>query len=90
MRARKVDSNQEQIVKDLRKCGFTVAVTSGIGEGYPDLTVSKDNKTRLVEVKDPSKPPSQRRLTEDQEKFHAAWQDTIIIALTTEDVINQF
>lgn len=90
MRARKVDSNQEKIVAGLRKCGFTVAVTSGVGEGFPDLVVSRSDKTRLVEIKDPAKPPSKRALTPDQIEFHRKWNDKIIIALTLEDVLNNF
>lgn len=89
-RAKRTDGNQKVMVESLRKCGFTVAITSGLGEGFPDLVVGKKGRTRLVEVKDPAKPPSARKLTPDEQAFHERWPDKIIIALTVEDVLNQF
>lgn len=89
-RAKRTDGNQKSMVQALRKCGFTVAITSSLGEGFPDLVVGKKGRTRLVEVKDPAKPPSARKLTEDEQAFHDRWPDKVIIALTVEDVLNQF
>ena len=81
-RAKKVDANQAEIVKTFRSLGARVAITSSAGDGFPDLVVQYrypyrlDNikhslDTMLVEVKDGSKPPSKRRLTPEQEEFHA-------------------
>lgn len=38
----------------------------------------------LMEIKDPSKPPSERRLTPAQAEFHAAWTGPIYICETPE------
>ena len=86
MRARRTDANQEQLVKDLRKSGYTVKVTSHVGEGFPDLVIAKDFKTMLVEVKDPDQPPSKRKLTPDEVKFHLSWNDFVIVAETINDI----
>ena len=72
-RAAKVDANQEQVVQALRAAGATVQSLAGVGVGVPDLLVGHQGKTILLEVKDGHKPPSARRLTEDQLKWHGAW-----------------
>lgn len=72
-RAAKVDDNQEEIVKALRAVGATVQTLAAVGKGVPDLLVGYQGKTILVEVKDGKKSPSERRLTEDQLKWHGAW-----------------
>lgn len=90
MRAKKIDVNQPALVKQLRQCGFSVAVTSQLGDGYPDIVVGKHGKNLLVEIKDPSQPPSKRKLTPDEEKFHSNWQGKVIVAMDVQDVINEF
>jgi Holliday junction resolvase len=72
-RAAKVDDNQEEIVKALRAVGATVQTLAAVGKGVPDLLVGYQGQTILVEVKDGKKSPSERRLTEDQLKWHGAW-----------------
>ena len=77
--AKKVDANQAEIVKTFRSLGARVAITSSAGDGFPDLVVQYwwplaghlPLETFLVEVKDGSKPPSERELTPKQEEFHA-------------------
>jgi hypothetical protein len=70
-RAAKVDSNHGEVRDTYRKAGAVVADTSGAGSGFPDMVVSYRGQVHLVEVKDGSKPPSARKLTPDQVKFHA-------------------
>ena len=74
MRACKIDDNQVAVVAALRKAGATVQSLAGVGKGVPDLLVGIRGRTALFEVKDGAKVPSARRLTEDQLKWHAAWQ----------------
>jgi hypothetical protein len=73
-RAAKVDANQEQVVEALRAAGASVQTLAAVGKGVPDLLVGFQGKTLLLEVKDGRKPPSERRLTEDQLKWHGAWR----------------
>ena len=74
MKAARVDANHVAVVAALRKAGATVQSLAGVGKGVPDLLVGIHGKTALLEVKDGAKVPSARRLTEDQLKWHAAWQ----------------
>ena len=73
-RAARVDANQTQIVEALRKCGATVQPLHTVGAGVPDLLVGYRGRTALVEVKDGARPPSERRLTADQQTWHGQWQ----------------
>lgn len=73
MRAAKIDANHEQVVSALRAAGATVQSLAGVGKGVPDLLVGFQGKTLLMEVKDGKKTPSERRLTEDQIRWHGAW-----------------
>ena len=72
-RAAKVDANQAEIVKELRKAGASVTPTHAAGDGFPDLAVGYQGKTFLLEVKDGNKPPSARTLTPPQVKWHGQW-----------------
>ena len=72
-RAAKVDANHQAIVACFKACGARVLSLAGLGDGVPDLLVEKGGRLILVEVKDGAKPPSARKLTPDQEKWHAEW-----------------
>ena len=74
MRAARIDANHEQVVSALRAAGASVQSLAGVGKGVPDLLVGFQGKTLLMEVKDGRKTPSERRLTEDQLKWHGAWR----------------
>lgn len=73
-RAAKVDRNQPEIVAALRQAGAQVFSLAAVGQGIPDLLVGFREQTVLIEVKDGSKPPSARQLTDDQIEWHAAWR----------------
>jgi hypothetical protein len=36
-RAAKIDANQPELVKELRKLGFSIAFTFQLGKGFPDI-----------------------------------------------------
>ena len=75
MRAKKIDANQNEVVKKLRKIpGVSVAVTSSLGKGFVDLVVGYKNKNYLIELKDGNKPPSARKLTPDEVEFSNEWR----------------
>jgi hypothetical protein len=63
----RVDANQSEIVKALRKIGATVLILSQLKNAF-DLLVGYRSKLFIVEIKDGSKPPSQRKLTEGEMK----------------------
>jgi hypothetical protein len=72
-RAARTDANHEEIVKALRAVGASVQSLAPVGHGVPDLLVGYQGKTILMEVKDGTKSPSKRQLTEDQVKWIDAW-----------------
>ena len=71
--ARRADGNQPEIVAALRAAGAVVQPLHTVGQGVPDLLVAFRNRTFVMEIKDPSKPKSDRKLTPAQEKWHAMW-----------------
>ena len=75
----KVDRNQPEIVTALRKAGATVTPTHSAGQGFPDLTVGYRGVTYLLEVKDGNKPPSKRKLTDDQVTWHGEWRGQVAV-----------
>lgn len=87
---KKVDANQSKVVSALRQCGFSVAITSMVGNGFVDLIVGKNGINLLVELKDEDKPPSQRKLTPDEEKFHGSWRGKVIVANNIDDILKAF
>ncbi len=87
MRAARRDANHKDIRDAYRSLGFSVHDTGSVHDGFPDLTVGKYGITSLVEVKDPNKPPSERRLTESQMIFHAEWKGDAKIVMTVDDVL---
>ena len=86
-RAARIDANQPEIVAALRGVGAAVQPLHTVGKGCPDLLVSHRMKTFLIEIKDGAKPPSARRLTQDQIEWHDAWRDTVHIVETVADAL---
>ena len=66
-RAARTDANHATIRDALRSVGCSVADTSAVGQGFPDLVIGFRGATMLIEVKDGSKAPSRRKLTPEQE-----------------------
>jgi hypothetical protein len=60
-----------------------------IGQGCPDLLVGYRGKWSLIELKDGSKPPSQRKLTVDELEWHgkASRHAPVFIAENIEDAL---
>jgi Holliday junction resolvase len=75
----RTDDNQTAIVKALRNAGCSVAITSDVGGGFPDLVIGAHGKNYLLEVKDGNKPPSERKLTAAQNSFHGEWEGQVDI-----------
>ena len=85
MAGKRIDSNQNEVVRTLRDLGCHVAITSMVGKGFPDIVVSHLGVTVLVEIKDGKKPPSERKLTKDEEKFKGAYQGWYQIVESADD-----
>jgi hypothetical protein len=87
MRGNRIDANQNEIVTALRKVGCSVAITSSLGKGFPDIVVGWKGRNYLLEIKDGSKTPSQRKLTPDEQKFHDFWFGDIKIVESVDDAL---
>ncbi len=78
----RVDSNQAEIVKDLRKLGYSVI------PGHDDILVGKNGRTYWFELKENSKSklqPSQEELLEEyQGHYKIVWSLDMIL----EDIKN--
>lgn len=88
--AKRTDSNQREIVDAFRQCGWVVKYTHAIGSGFPDLLIAKGGVLKQVEVKDGKKPPSARKLTDDEAEYHEElmWAGCDVLVVTSvEDVI---
>ena len=81
-RAARRDDGENDIVDALRKAGAVVRVVTQ-GDGLPDLLVGYRGFTILMEVKDGTKPPSARRLTEAEEKFFMEWTGGLLVVVNS-------
>jgi hypothetical protein len=88
---KKTDRNHAEIMQVLRKIpGVSVFSTHAVGKGFPDLVVGYMGMNYLLEVKDGEKPPSQRKLTADEVRFHNSWMGQIAIVNSIDDLIKIF
>jgi hypothetical protein len=90
-RAARRDDNEQDIIKAMRAEGAYVKVIND--EGLFDLLVayrgpSGFQHTLLIEVKDGAKPPSARRLTDAELKFHDEWPlSNLFIIIGVEEAV---
>lgn len=81
-RKAKRDDNHADVVKALRAAGCWVLDLAAVGKGCPDLLVHGPTYPwdfRMLEIKDGSKPPSERKLTPDQVVFHTGCRGPIVV-----------
>lgn len=74
-----LDANHRAVVDALRKFGALVKSLAGVGDGCADLLVAYRDTLVLLEVKDGSKPPSERQLTQAEAKFIAEWPKAYVV-----------
>lgn len=84
---KRTDANQKSITEQLRKCGFSVLVLSMVGHGCPDILIGAKNRNFLIEIKDGQKIPSQRKLTEDEQKFFARWKGQVNVCNSFDEIM---
>lgn len=81
----RADENQYEIAKVVRQMGGTVEFLHQLGNGIPDLLIGFRGHNLIWEIKDGTKPRSQRKLTPDQEEWHANWKGNKQIIKSMED-----
>ena len=69
----RVDANQPEIVKGLRRAGASVLVVSNLKNCF-DILVGFRGVNYIMEIKDGDKPPSRRELTEGEKDFKRKWK----------------
>ena len=86
-RAAKIDTNQTELVEVIKAMGGTVQSLAPVGKGCPDLLVGWRGKNLLLEIKDGSRPPSERVLTPDQKRWHSEWKGRVYIVNSLDDLL---
>lgn len=86
-RAAKIDDNQPEIVSALRRVGASVQPLHTVGQGCPDLIVGFRGQNYAIEVKDGSKPPSARGLTDAQLRWKILWNGQYAIANNVDEAL---
>jgi hypothetical protein len=76
------DSNHTEIVQYLRETGFSVVEVHSVA-GALDLVLGIGGIDVRAEVKDGTKPPSARRLTEAEQRTMAEWKGRPPVILTS-------
>lgn len=86
---KRTDRNHAEIINALRKIpNLSVFSTHEVGKGFPDIVVGYKGVNYLIEIKDGNKPPSARKLTPDEVKFHSNWRGQIKIVNNLDEVLN--
>lgn len=80
---KKADSNQAQIVKELRRLGMEVEHLHTVGKGCPDILVGYKGKNVLLEIKRDDK----AKLNPDQVLWHRSWKGQVAVVTNVIDAI---
>jgi Holliday junction resolvase len=80
---KRVDSNQVEIVKELRRLGMEVEHLHSVGKGCPDILVGYKGKNVLLEIKRDEK----AKLTPDQVLWHHSWKGQVTVVSNVIDAI---
>ena len=84
--AARVDTNQKEIVKSLRKIGATVQPLHSVGEGCPDLLVGYRGINFLIEVKNLDGFGNKK--TPAQIEWHDEWRGQVNIVTSVSEAID--
>ena len=81
----RTDANQESIVEALRKIpGVSVAITSSLGNGFPDICVGHKGRNFFFEIKTDDK----QKLTKDEIAFSWNWRGQWIMVSQLEQILH--
>ncbi len=85
------DELHTQITAELQSAGFSVADTSHVGNGFPDLAIARNNVSAHVEIKTRMglKTALERRRP-SQIEFARVWKGPIIVAFTASEIVHDF
>jgi Holliday junction resolvase len=72
---KRVDDNQSQIVRELRRLGMEVVHLHTVAHGCPDILVGYKGRNILLEIKKDEK----AKLTPDQEVWHKMWRGQVAV-----------
>ncbi|MDR5728308.1 MAG: hypothetical protein RB191_12845 [Terriglobia bacterium] len=94
----KKDKTHRGIARELTAHGFSVLDLSRVGEGCPDMLISKYNVAALLEAKTPelskrTGTPLQAavgKLEQSQKDFASLWKGPIIVAYSASEAIHEF
>ena len=84
-RAAKKDGNHNEILREFLARGFSVAEVYQLKE-MCDMFVAKHGVTFAIEVKDGRRIPSERRLTDGEQKFRDGWKGHYALIERVSDV----
>ena len=79
---KKVDSNQAQIIADLKKNGVSVLNLSRVGGGCPDILVGWQGKNILIEIK-----TAKGNLNDLQIEFFEQWKGPKFVCKSINEII---
>lgn len=93
------DELHTQITAELQSAGFSVADTSHVGNGFPDLAIARNNVSALVEIKTLKYLPKLAKTRHktalehrraSQIEFARVWKGPIIVAFSASEVVHDF
>ena len=87
MRAKRVDANQKEIVRQLRQLGLSVRHLHMVGDGLPDIIVGHRKQNFLIEIKDGKKAKSKKKLTDDEQEFFDTWKGQVAKCETLDEIL---
>ena len=79
-----MDDNQTAIIQAFRDRGASVKPVHTV-KGFVDVIVGYRGQDQQVEIKDPAKPPSARKLTKDERDHWDTWRGRPPVIVETED-----
>lgn len=80
--AKRTDANQQVITATFNKLGYKVKDMSAVGQGFPDLIISKTGENILVECKTDA-----GKLSPAQIKFISEWNTAVYICRSVDDCV---
>lgn len=83
----RVDGNHAEVMQALRDHAMKPVSLASVGDGCPDILVAFRGVCIPLEVKDGSKPPSERKLTAAEQKWRDDWPGPWALVETPEQAV---